>query len=229
MLNKMFKEPVLLDKNLHKDMSVAPLKNFNFAKSVLSVPVGVAEFVGLCKTYPILFIKDSAKNEFFPIALLGAKENENLFINDKGEWQKNSYIPALIRAYPFGVSQQQENNFVVVFDKKYSGINGKDGQKMFNDDGTNSEFCDNVIKFVSDVYMNLVQSRAVFRDYSDMFKQATMTITKGKDKFNITDVYIVDEEKLNSLSDEKFLELRKRGILPLFYAHLISLSNQMPL
>jgi len=35
----------------------------------------------------------------------------------------------------------------------------------------------------------------------------------------------VDEKRLQELSDEQFLELRKAGLLPLIYAMLMSMSN----
>ncbi len=35
----------------------------------------------------------------------------------------------------------------------------------------------------------------------------------------------MNEKKFNEMSDESFIELRKRGILPLIYAHLMSLSQ----
>jgi hypothetical protein len=36
---------------------------------------------------------------------------------------------------------------------------------------------------------------------------------------------VVDEQKLNGLSDAKFNKLRKAGALPLVYAHLLSMAN----
>ncbi len=38
-------------------------------------------------------------------------------------------------------------------------------------------------------------------------------------------IYIVDEKKLNSLSDEQLLDLIKRGLMPAIYAHLMSLQQ----
>ncbi|MCA8889920.1 MAG: SapC family protein, partial [Parvularculaceae bacterium] len=35
----------------------------------------------------------------------------------------------------------------------------------------------------------------------------------------------VDEAKLQALTDEQFLELRKMNVLPILYAHMISLAN----
>jgi hypothetical protein len=34
---------------------------------------------------------------------------------------------------------------------------------------------------------------------------------------------VINEERLNNFSDQKFLELRQKGYLPAIYAHLMSL------
>ena len=43
--------------------------------------------------------------------------------------------------------------------------------------------------------------------------------------YNIGGIYTVDEQKLNALSDEDYLDLRRQGIIPLIYAHLSSLQQ----
>ncbi|MBW7877651.1 MAG: SapC family protein, partial [Candidatus Cloacimonetes bacterium] len=42
---------------------------------------------------------------------------------------------------------------------------------------------------------------------------------------NIAGAYVINEERLNSLSDEKFLEMRKKQYIPVIYSHLSSLSQ----
>ena len=45
------------------------------------------------------------------------------------------------------------------------------------------------------------------------------------EKRNINGLYLIDEQKLNQLSDEAFLELKKRGILGPIFGHLGSLNQ----
>jgi hypothetical protein len=42
---------------------------------------------------------------------------------------------------------------------------------------------------------------------------------------NITGCYVINEERLNNLSDERHLELRTKRYLPAVYAQLISLAQ----
>ena len=49
--------------------------------------------------------------------------------------------------------------------------------------------------------------------------------TDSSPTYEVDGVFTVDEEALEKLSNEEFLELRKRGFLPLIYSHLISLQQ----
>ena len=44
-------------------------------------------------------------------------------------------------------------------------------------------------------------------------------------KHNLTGLYIIDEQKLQELSDEDYLSLRKNNLLAAIYAQLLSLSR----
>ena len=60
----------------------------------------------------------------------------------------------------------------------------------------------------------------------DLLAERSLNIDMDDQKINLTGIYFIDEKKLGELSDEKFLDLKKRGFLPVIYAHLMSL-NQM--
>ena len=59
----------------------------------------------------------------------------------------------------------------------------------------------------------------------NMFAPLNMRVRIGKEMRNITGAYIVNEERLNSLSDETFIEMRSQKYIPVVYAHLSSLSQ----
>jgi len=50
----------------------------------------------------------------------------------------------------------------------------------------------------------------------------TLTVEIKGEKKDINGIYLVDEKKLNSLGDEEFLDLRKRGYLAPIYSFLTS-------
>ncbi|WP_449359356.1 SapC family protein [Alishewanella longhuensis] len=63
----------------------------------------------------------------------------------------------------------------------------------------------------------------------DLIKEQVLTLTINGEKRNINGIHMVDDQKLNELSDEVFLELRKQGYLTAIYAHLMSLQHTQKL
>ena len=60
---------------------------------------------------------------------------------------------------------------------------------------------------------------------NNMFTPLNMRVREANRVKNISGCYVVNEERLNNLSDEKFIEFRTKRYLPAVYAHLISLAQ----
>ena len=58
-----------------------------------------------------------------------------------------------------------------------------------------------------------------------MLSAQTLTIEIDGEKRDINGIYLVDEKKLNELSDEDFLDLRKRGFLGPIFSSLTSMHQ----
>jgi hypothetical protein len=56
--------------------------------------------------YPIFYTKDKEKDVWQTVALLGFKDNENLFLG-KGVWISR-YVPLSIQRLPFYIGSQKE-------------------------------------------------------------------------------------------------------------------------
>jgi hypothetical protein len=59
----------------------------------------------------------------------------------------------------------------------------------------------------------------------NLFTPLNMRVRQGQQQRNISGCYVVNEERLNNLSGERFLEMRERRYLPAVYAHLVSLAQ----
>jgi hypothetical protein len=59
----------------------------------------------------------------------------------------------------------------------------------------------------------------------NMFTPLNMRVREADRIKNITGCYVINEERLNNVSDERHLELRNKRYLPAIYAQLISLAQ----
>src|SRR3954467_8279038 len=96
-----YKGLVALDKEIHKGKGVVPARRAAFASGLTGVYLLAAEFVQASRHYPIVFAQDQQTGGFLPIAVTGLNQDENLFVDQDGEWQKDMYVPAYVRRWPF--------------------------------------------------------------------------------------------------------------------------------
>lgn len=225
----MYQDLEILNKINHKNNSVKEIKDFSYAKNLMNAPITITEFFEACKNYPILFTKDKDENWFASI-MLGYKENENIFVDDKGVWDKLHYVPAFVRRYPFIFVEQKNNDELIVALNKDSLIIDKknESRKLFNDKGENTEFLNNVIGFLNQFYVDSMATKEFIKQLDEwelLEEKIATVITPNQEQFNINGLYIVNEEKLNHLSKKKKDEICNKNAIPLITAHLISLSN----
>jgi hypothetical protein len=225
----MYKNLEILNKINHKENRVKEIKDFSYAKNLMSIPITVSEFFEACKNYPIFFVKDKNDN-WFTSVMLGFKENTNIFINDKGEWDKLHYVPAFVRRYPFVfVEQDNKEELLLALDKDNLSTSKEDNaRKLFDNKGENSEFLNNILAFLNQFRNDSIATKEFVKqlDAWELLEEKTATvITQNKEQFNINQLYIVNEEKLKHLSKKKRDEINDKNAIPLITAHLISLSN----
>ena len=112
----MFQQIVPVNKDRHAGKKILPVSDFRFAAKHHIAYLTLHEFVRAASTYPVLFLEDKANDDFRPVALLGLTAGENAFVGEDGQWQAG-YIPAIIRRYPFALSQSGEDDrFLVCVD-----------------------------------------------------------------------------------------------------------------
>ena len=222
----MFKSVVPITLERHGKKRIKTIENFEFAKNINMASVMVHEFSRAASIYPIVFVEDKGKDQFKPVVLLGLEEWENLFIQDD-KWQA-SYIPAIIRRYPFALAKTgEEGRFTVCIDEESELVNEKEGQTLFNVNGEPDELMDRVKRYLAELQQmdKFTEEFCKYLTEKNMFTPLNMKVRIGNELRNITGGYIINEERLNSLSDETFLEMRAKKYIPVAYAHLSSLSQ----
>ena len=225
----MYKNLEIVNKIAHKENSIKEVKDFSYAKNLTSAPITVTEFFEACKNYPILFAKDK-NNDWFASVMLGFKENENIFVDNKGNWDKLHYVPAFVRRYPFVfVEQNEQQQLLLGVEKEFLSIDKKDEKrKLFDDKDENTEFLNNVLNFLNQYQNDSIATKEFIKqlDEWELLEEKVATIiNEKKEQFNINGFYIVNEEKLKHISKKKKEEICNKNATALITAHLISLSN----
>ena len=220
-----YKKAEPLDFARHGKLGVKANSDFDFAKIATTVLLTASEFAIASRNYPILFTNAP---EPMPIAILGIRNFENLFVKD-GQWTPQTYVPAYIRRYPFVFMETPDKSkLLLCIDAESEAIEEDGATKFFTDTGEPTDFTNKALEFCKSYQQEFEQTRQmmILLKKNDLLvnRQAEFTLAGGG-KSAITDFLVVDEQRLAQLADKDFLELRRGGVLPLVYFHLMSLMN----
>lgn len=211
----------------HAKCSVESVNNYAFARSVNSIPLLAVEFPQASQDYAMVFAGTSENT--VPVVILGARQNENLYLNIEGEWQAK-YIPAFIRRYPFVFSaSEDEKTFTLCVDEAFQGVNFQGrGQALFTADGKPSPYTDNVLKFQQEYRTQFLRTQAFCKKLRELdlleAMKAEFTLGSG-DKTALSGFMVVSRERLKALRGDVLAELAKTDELELIYLHLHSMHN----
>lgn len=218
-----YDSPIPLDAKEHKDLGLKPNFGLKFTRNVNAVPINMIEMPQICHFYPIGFAPDKSAT---PVAIIGLRDNENLFLNPKDQWEADTYIPAYIRRYPFIFSEMPDKDqlsLCIDLDKDVIESNGS--QPFFDKDGKPSQLSQNALEFCKSYHAAAQQTvqfgKALEESGLLVERQAEINIGDGK-KINFAGFRIIDEAKLAELDDKTFLDWRSKGYIPFLYAHLFS-------
>lgn len=220
-----------LHKEKHAKIKISSVRPFSHIAQEHMLPVVVHEFVVAGAEFPVVFVKDQQTERFQPVVLLGLAAQQNLLLKDD-KWGA-LYVPRVVRNYPLVLVQDapDSDRLIVAIDETSERVNEAEGFPLFNDDGSESEFL-TARKQQMGEYVDYAQMTQVFMEKLkslDLLKEQVLTVTINGEKRNINGIHMVDDQKLNELSDETFLELRKLGYLTAIYAHLMSLQHTQQL
>jgi hypothetical protein len=223
----MYTSLVPVNKTRHAHKKVRQVQGFEFAKDFHIASIMAHEFARAASIYPVVFLEDKTEDSFKPVALMGLDAGENLFVGADGKWQA-SYVPAIIRRYPFALAAAgEEGKFTVCIDEGSDLISDTEGAALFDEQGEPAESLENVKRYLGELQMMDTFTREFCKDLSshNMFTPLNMRVRQSDQVKNINGCYVLNEERLNSLSTEGFVALREKRYLPAIYAHLVSLAQ----
>lgn len=223
----MFKSLVPVNKARHEGKKIKQVEGFGFAADFHIASIMVHEFARAASLYPVVFLEDKEQDSFRPVVLMGMDAGENLFVGADGKWQA-SYVPAIIRRYPFALaSAGEEGKFTVCIDEGSDLISDTDGLPLFNEQGEPAEALENVKRYLGELQQMdaLTNEFCKYMVAHNMLTPLNMRVQQADQVKNINGCYVINEERLNGLSVDGFMELRDKRYLPAVYAHLLSLAQ----
>ncbi|MEN8130691.1 MAG: SapC family protein [Pseudomonadota bacterium] len=226
-----YNKPVVLSSQIHADLRLQVRNKFHFAAGSNSVALKASEFAQACHEYPIVFVQDKDSGTVNPVAVLGLKERQNLFVDATGRWDA-TYVPAYIRRYPFILATQGEEgeapDYKVCIDEAYTGFSRDKGERLFLDDGEQSDYLKRALNLLQDYQAHSLRTAEFARRLQDWGLlqplQASVEMRTG-DKMALTGFMAVDQKKLKALPAERLAELVQKDELGVIYYHLLSLNN----
>lgn len=218
-----YKNPMPLDARTHAKLGLKNAFGFGYTQGINAVPVNLIEMPQICHFYPIAFSPDANAT---PVAILGLRNSENLFLQRDGLWESATYIPAYVRRYPFIFSEiPGSDQLTLCVDNNPEILEDGGAQRFFGEDGKPTALANNALEFCKSYHAAAHQtiefSKALVEKNLLVSREAQINVA-GDKRINFSGFRIVDEAKLAALSDKDFLDLRAKGWLPFIYAHLFS-------
>lgn len=228
----------MLNNIAHKDLRVITRHAAQLGDNVGSVLTFPTEYGDVQREYPIFFRKDPATAQFQSIALLGFRNDENLFLDDAAPdgngWNAN-YIPGIVARGPFLIGFQEQEvdgdlrkEPVIHVDLDNPRISESQGEPVFLPQGGNSRYLEHIATILKGIRDGLAVSDAMFAAFTamDLIEPVNVEIKfSNEEQYNLRSLYTISEEKLAALDGDALARLNKAGFLQGAFLVIASLNN----
>jgi len=217
-----YKAPRPLDRARDGTMRLSRPTNFRFAGGTNAVPLLIDEFPMAAAYYPIVFADGPLP---IPAAVVGLKNDQNIFIDQQGHWMAGSYLPAYVRRYPFILMDDPERKQFVLCIDDSSDMLGPQGEYALFEGEEPSEFTKSAMEFCAalrqqgDATDEFVKA---LKSYNLLKPNDAQIDLPDKTRLQLSGFLVIDPQKFDQLPDNIVLEWRRKGWLGLVYAQLLS-------
>jgi len=222
-------EPVPLSFEKHGKLYLRELTDFTQFSSQHLVPIVLQEFYGLAAEFPLVFVRNSESGDFIPVAMMSLTRGRNLYCQTP-EWSHPA-LPTGFTLPPLSLLsvRQDSKEIVVGIDEDSPSLSDSSGTPLFDANGEYTADLQQRIDNIITITRQLFQARELCQLLAEkrLFRTETLRLQLSETtrRYEVEGVYMVDTEVLGGLSDQEFLELRQRDLLPVIYAHLVSLHQ----
>ena len=216
----------------HQNVRIITDRSAEYGDDVHFVMTFPIEFRRIQACFPIFFQKDASTGKFFPMALLGVEEGQNLFLGEDG-WDA-AYVPLMLQRGPFLIGYQQDaeapegKRSVVSIDMDNPRISETDGEPLFLPHGGTSDFLGSMTRTLEDIQYGH-QMNEEFVDMLlefDLIESVAMEVELNNGaKRQLLGLYTINEDRLEQLDGEALGKLHSKHYLLSIYMILASLSS----
>ncbi|MBT8115313.1 MAG: SapC family protein [Arenicella sp.] len=223
---------VLLDPEEHKTMKVITDRSADYGDNIKYAMTFPFEFRSIQSCYPIFFQKDADSGTFFPLALFGFENDENLFLSDDG-WNA-TYVPTMVTRQPFliGFQQDQENpemkHAMVSIDLDNPRVNEASGEALFQEHGGATEFLTRATQNLELIHQAHEHSRRFVEALieNDLLESFSLDIVLNDGSNNqLLGFYTINEDSVQQLGASVLGSLNEQGFLQPIFMVLASHSR----
>lgn len=223
-----YERPVALNRERHAALRLAVAPNhFAFAARTNAVPIASTEFIEAARDYPIVFVGEEG-GAFNVAALVGLRNDENLMVDEQGQWATGAYVPAFARRYPFVLARgDSDDKLTVCIDEVYPGLGTEQGEKLFEGDGSESAYLKRVLEFLQLFHAEAQRTT----EFANRLKELGLLVPKSINvdrqgqRQTLQGLWVVDAQRLRGIDDSRVVELFRSGYLGWIEFHLLSLGN----
>lgn len=223
----MYDKLIPVNRDQHREVRIkASGRHLSFAKDTNSLLLAVTELPLAALDFPCVFVASGDQHTL--VAVLGLRDQENLYIDADGRWDPGSYLPAFIRRYPFVLAEEPgSDRLTVCVDEAFDGLNQSDGEALFDAEGKDTPYLQQLQKFLLDFHNDMQRTAAFAGRLAELglLVERNIDVKLGEQRFHLNGFKVVDEERLRQLEPAVVQELFASGALGWIHAHLLSLNN----
>ena len=226
-----YQQPQPLSPEDHGGLGVKQVAEpFGFMRQAHAVPITVTEFGLAASSYPIIFVGTDRT----PVAVMGVRQGQNLFVDANGRVPDDHYVPAFARRYPFVFASDDQSDRLILCVDRAAPMVSNQPEVPFFENGEPTKFTNDAIEFCKEFerqrrataeFTKMIRDLDLMEEKSIGFQPRDAQGNESGPQQKVADYFAISEERLSALPDDKYLELRNNGALGACYAHLVSLLN----
>ena len=218
-------KPVQLDNNTHRDLRIVTTRGAAWGDDLMTTPVFPNEFRDAQAYYPIVFQPADNGPGMQPVALLGLRNGENLFLEAHG-WDA-PYIPLALERGPFMIGRAGAEMTIHV-DLDSPRIGRGEGEAVFMPHGATSDYLERMNSVLAAIHTG-VEATAPFVATllrHDLIESFALDIQAADGSQNrLAGFSTINEDRLARLDAAAIAELHAQQWLPAIFMVVASMTH----